>query len=203
MIQFKTRFRFCALAIAVAGIILCMIDCPRYWELYSYFTIQSNIMCIILFAWGLRKETPVAVRGLATVCITLTFLVYHFMLRPDTFTLSTLNNVKNISNLFAHYLVPICTWADYVLFDPKRRIRPAAPLSWLAYPLLYLAYIKLICRPLGLKFVMDGQVHNAPYFFLDSDILSTGQITLWCIAIGAGFLLLSYIFYIVDRIFPN
>ena len=88
-------------------------------------------------------------------------------------------------------------------FDPKRRIRPAAPITWLGYPLLYLAYIKLICRPLGLTFVVDGQVYNAPYFFLDSDILSTGQITLWCVAIGAGFLLMSYIFYVVDRIFPN
>ena len=136
MRQGKNIFRPIAFAISALCIVLTMFDCPRHSELFSYFTIQSNVMCLILMFWKLRKEPPAIFRGLATVCITLTFLVYHIMLRPAGFTIANMGNLKNISNLFAHYLVPACVWIDYLLFTPKGSMKVYYPLAWICYPLL-------------------------------------------------------------------
>ncbi len=199
----KNIFRPFAFAASVACIVLCMFDCPRHGELFSYFTIQSNVMCLILLSWNLRKEPPALLRGLATVCITLTFLVYHFMLRPESLTLDNLNNLKNLATSFAHYLVPACVWIDYLLFTPKGGMRLYYPLIWLCYPILYLAYIMLIYKPAGGTFIVEGEICNVPYFFLDIEVLGAGGVALWCIAIAAGFLIISCLFLLLDRLLSH
>lgn len=200
MKQGKNIFRPIAFAVSAVCIVLTMLDCPRHGELFSYFTIQSNVMCLILMFWKLRKEPPAIFQGLATVCITLTFLVYHIMLRPAGFTIANMGNLKNISNLFAHYLVPACVWIDYLLFTPKGGMKVYYPLAWICYPLLYLAYIKLIYRPMGGTFIVEGELSSVPYFFLDTEVLGIGGVALWCVAIAAVILLLSYLFLLLDKL---
>lgn len=199
----KRFFRPVAFAVSVACIVLTMIDCPRHKELFSYFTIQSNVMCLLLLFWGLRKEPHALFRGLATVCITLTFLVYHFMLRPADLTLDNLWNIKNMATAFAHYLVPACIWLDYLFFCPKGLMRLSYPIKWLCYPLLYLAYILMVYKPAGGTFIVDGKLCKVPYFFLDTELLGTGGVALWCIAIAAGFLVLSYLFLLLDKLLKH
>ena len=203
MIQVKRVFRPVFCAVSAACIVLTMIDCPRHKELFSYFTIQSNIFCLILLFWNLRKEPPALLRGLATVCITLTFLVYNFMLRPDDLTLDNLGNIKNMATTFAHYLVPACVWIDYLFFSPKGQMRFSYPLRWLVYPLLYLAYIMLVYRPLGGTFIVDGKLCSVPYFFLDAEVLGSGGVALWCVLIASGFLVLSYLFLLLDKLLSH
>lgn len=203
MSQGKNIFRPIAFAVSAACIVLTMFDCPRHGELFSYFTIQSNVMCLIMMFWKLRKEPPALFRGLAVVCITLTFLVYNFMLRPADFTIANMGNLKNISNLFAHYMVPACIWIDYLLFTPKGSMKWYYPIIWICYPVLYLAYIMLIYKPIGGTFIVEGEVCNVPYFFLDTEVLGIGGVTLWCLAIAAVILLLSYLFLLLDKILSH
>lgn len=196
----KNIFRPIAFAVSAVCITLTMIDCPRHVELFSYFTIQSNVMCLILLFWNLRKEPPALLRGLATVCITLTFLVYHFMLRPADLTLDNLGNIKNMATTFAHYLVPACIWIDYLFFTQKGLMRLSYPFKWLCYPLLYLAYIMLVYKPLGGTFIVDGKLCKVPYFFFDAEVLGTGGVAFWCLILAAGFLTLSYLFLLLDKL---
>jgi len=203
MRQGKNIFRPIAFAVSTACIVLTMLDCPRHGELFSYFTIQSNVMCLIMMAWKLKKEPPALFRGLAVVCISLTFLVYNFMLRPADFTIANMGNLKNISNLFAHYMVPAFVWIDYLLFTPKGGMKWYYPLIWICYPLLYLAYIMLIYKPMGGTFIVEGEVCKVPYFFLDTEILGIGGVTLWCLAIAAVILLLSYLFLLLDKLLSH
>ena len=203
MRQGKNIFRPIAFAVSTACIVLTMLDCPRHGELFSYFTIQSNVMCLIMMAWKLKKEPPALFRGLAVVCISLTFLVYNFMLRPADFTIANMGNLKNISNLFAHYMVPAFVWIDYLLFTTKGGIKWYYPLIWICYPLLYLAYIMLIYKPIGGTFIVEGEVCKVPYFFLDTEILGIGGVTLWCLAIAAVILLLSYLFLLLDKLLSH
>jgi len=200
MTKGKNIFRPIAFAVSAGCIVLTMIDCPRHKELFSYFTIQSNVMCLIVLFWNLRKEPPALMRGLATVCITLTFLVYHFMLRPDSLALNNLGNIKNMATTFAHYLVPACVWIDYLFFSPKGQMRLSYPLKWLCYPLLYLAYILLVYKPLGGTFIVDGKLCRVPYFFFDVDVLGAGGVAVWCLILAAGFLALSYLFLLLDKL---
>ena len=203
MRQGKNIFRPIAFAVSTACIVLTMLDCPRHGELFSYFTIQSNVMCLIMMAWKLKKEPPALFRGLAVVCISLTFLVYNFMLRPADFTIANMGNLKNISNLFAHYMVPAFVWIDYLLFTPKGGMKWYYPLIWICYPLLYLAYIMLIYKPMGGTFIVEGEVCKVPYFFLDTEILGIGGVTVWCLAIAAVILLLSYLFLLLDKLLSH
>ena len=196
----KRFFRPFAFTVSAVCIVLTMIDCPRYKELFSYFTIQSNVMCLILLFWNLRKEPPALLRGLATVCITLTFLVYHALLRPDSLTLDNLMNIKNLATTFAHYLVPACIWIDYLFFTQKGLMRLSYPFKWLCYPLLYLAYILLVYKPLGGTFIVDGQLCKVPYFFLDVEVLGTGGAAFWCMILAIGFLILAYLFLLLDKL---
>ena len=200
MRQGKNIFRPIAFAVSVICIVLTMIDCPRHKELFSYFTIQSNVMCLILLFWNLRKEPPALFRGLATVCITLTFLVYNFLLRPGSLTIYNLGNIKNMATTFAHYLVPACVWADYLFFSQKGLMRLSYPLKWLCYPLLYLAYILLVYKPSGGTFIVDGKICSVPYFFLDAEVMGAGGVAVWCIVLAAGFLALSYLFLLLDKL---
>ncbi len=203
MRQGKNIFRPIAFAVSTACIVLTMLDCPRHGELFSYFTIQSNVICLIMMTWKLKKEPPALFRGLAVVCISLTFLVYNFMLRPADFTIANMGNLKNISNLFAHYMVPAFVWIDYLLYTPKGGMKWYYPLIWLCYPLLYLAYIMLIYKPMGGTFIVEGEVCKVPYFFLDTEILGIGGVTLWCLAIAAVILLLSYLFLLLDKLLSH
>ncbi len=203
MRQGKNIFRPIAFAVSTACIVLTMLDCPRHGELFSYFTIQSNVMCLIMMAWKLKKEPPALFRGLAIVCISLTFLVYNFMLRPADFTIANMGNLKNISNLFAHYMVPAFVWIDYLLYTPKGGMKWYYPLIWLCYPVLYLAYIMLVYKPIGGTFIVEGEVCKVPYFFLDTEILGIGGVTLWCLAIAAVILLLSYLFLLLDKLLSH
>ena len=203
MRQGKNIFRPIAFAVSAACIVLTMLDCPRHGELFSYFTIQSNVICLIMMAWKLKKEPPALFRGLAVVCISLTFLVYNFMLRPADFTIANMGNLKNISNLFAHYMVPAFVWIDYLLYTPKGGMKWYYPLIWLCYPLLYLAYIMLVYKPIGGTFIVEGEVCKVPYFFLDTEILGIGGVTLWCLAIAAVILLLSYLILLLDKLLSH
>ena len=200
MKQGKNIVRPLAFAISAACIVLTMLDCPRYVELFSYFTIQSNVMCLILLFWKLRKEPPAMFQGLAVVCIPLTCLCYHFLLRPEDLTIADMGNLKNISNLFAHYLVPACVWIDYLFFTPKGLMRLSYPFKWLCYPLLYLAYILLVYKPLGGTFIVDGKLCKVPYFFFDAEVLGAGGVSFWCLILAAGFLALSYLFLLLDKL---
>ena len=74
------------------------------------------------------------------------------------------------------------------------------PFIWLCYPLLYLAYIMLFYNPIGGSFIIEGQLHKVPYFFLDIELMGSGGVTVWCIAIGVGFLILSYLFLLLDKL---
>ena len=196
----KNIFRPVAFAVSLACIILTMFDCPRHGELFSYFTIQSNVLCLIMMFWKLKKEPPALFRGLAIVCITLTFFCYHLMLRPADLTLNNLNNLKNIATTFAHYLVPACVLTDYLFYTPKGGMKWYYPLIWLCYPVLYLAYIMLIYKPIGGTFIVEGEVCSVPYFFLDIEVLGIGAVTVWCLAIAAVILALSYLFLLLDKL---
>ena len=73
--------------------------------------------------------------------ITVTFLVYHFLLSP---TSGDLNGLDYVRNLMVHYIVPIMTILDYIIFDIKGIYKIIDPLLWLLIPIIYFAVIILI-----------------------------------------------------------
>ena len=191
-------------ATGLSGLIINFLVGGNPLELASYYTIQSNILCtafiIVLLVRELFGKSSDGrrwrlVKCALTMCIMVTFLVYHFMLAPS-FAAEGMK-IQTSYNIMLHYIVPLGFFADWLLFDKKGEIGIKDPLWWAAIPVLYLVYT-FIYTSLGGRYQKGTQ--SAPYFFLDTAKYGVGGVLLWIAAITAGFFVLSYLFVGLDRL---
>lgn len=169
---------------------------------YRYYTLQSNLLCFVYSLAILileRKSTSSSwfatdFKGAVTMAITVTMLVYQFMLSDTPFSMGAGDGA--LQNLITHLLLPLMVIFDWLLFDEKGRFSNTAPIQWLGIPLLYFAYA-LIAAPLGVTY-SGGRRY--PYPFLDVDALGWIS-TLKTVAILVlAFLILGYMIWGVDRL---
>ena len=80
--------------------------------------------------WRPRAE------GAVVFCITVTFLIYHFIPRPEAFRMGNggKGSFYSVLNMVQHYIVPLMALLDWLLFCPKGRWRRYAPALLAAYP---------------------------------------------------------------------
>ncbi|MCX7027103.1 MAG: Pr6Pr family membrane protein [Spirochaetes bacterium] len=174
---------------------------PGYeFNLFYYFTTQSNLFIIALFVLlTLGTLDQIAAEGrLGVVChirsgvqlaltfyITITFLIFALLLSKKTFSMGS---ASALAMILTHYIVPIMVIADWVLFLPHGEVRNRAAFAWLSYPLAYLAF-SLLRAEFGYPSFDRGSRY--PYFFIDADALGWGNMA-WIIpAFLAGFFLLG------------
>lgn len=109
---------------------------------FSYFTIITNILVFLTFIvsaiaenHGVNKKIS-AIRSAVTVYILLVGIAFSILL-------SGLDNVTFTivpwDNIVLHYIIPVAVLIDYLIDRPYRTEFNKA-LSWLAFPLAYLAY---------------------------------------------------------------
>lgn len=195
---------------AAAGILLQTLSSEHVGTMLSFYTIQSNIICFVVFAalvWrdgtGKRLQPRLysLIKGSATVCIMLTFIIYHFLLRPVLFTMDIGNMyTSSLSNTLVHYVVPLGVFTDYLVFDAKGKYRAGDPIFWAAIPFLYLTYTALYRLFGGHYQIGKGIVLDFPYFFLDYITYGWGSVLVWITAIIAGFLAVSYLIVGLDAL---
>ncbi|WP_297277470.1 Pr6Pr family membrane protein [uncultured Brachyspira sp.] len=168
-------------------------------ETLYYFTYQSNILVIIYFLIDIiniiknKKTFYPRFKGAVTMSITVTFLVYHFLLSP---TSGDLNGLDYVRNLMVHYIAPIMTILDYIIFDIKGIYKIIDPLLWLLIPIIYFAFI-LIKAKIGKPF-SDGSYY--PYFFVDIDKYGLKIVIRNVFFITLFFTVLGYIEYFIDKL---
>ena len=119
-----------------------------------YFTIISNLFCIVFFGClvvktvadirkdGLYGSTTFLthIRGEILISILLTMSVYHFILIPYALKINPYQTLKLVDIIF-HYIIPVFTLFDWVLFDEKGKFKWYDPLYWTIGPYLYLGFI--------------------------------------------------------------
>ncbi|GGS94060.1 hypothetical protein GCM10010156_60420 [Planobispora rosea] len=166
-----------------------------------YFTVQSTIMLVAYYAWLLWREVPSALlKGAVTLFISITGLVYHFVLMHGASPLGMLpdgrgDDVLDMGNLLLHYVTPIMAIADWLVFD--RTLRPAwtVPLLWLAYPAFYLVFA------LTRGALLDpGTERRYPYPFLNVDRLGYDGVALQAVLLTAFFAALGYVLVALHRL---
>ncbi len=129
----------------------------------SFFTIQSNLLAAgTLLLVVTRPEGPWLswLRGLATLCMVVTGIVFSVLLSglpADQLTAVPWDNTV------LHYLVPIWFALDWALGPPSPPVPFRSALLWLLYPMAYVAY-SLVRGPL---------VGWYPYPFLDPRTAAT------------------------------
>lgn len=170
------------------------------YKLLHYFTILSNVLVVLFFIFLIvnhyRNKEYLHIKGAITMSITITFLVFHFMLRPTMFNMiGTDYSPYSAANLLLHYVVPLMTILDWILFDTKGEYKAYDPLLWLIIPTAYYVF-STINGIFGYTFINGS---HYPYFFIDYDSLGLLGVLRYVLLILVAFIILGYIYYIIDR----
>lgn len=173
------------------------------------FTNVSN-----LFAWGyfvcavvwlVRRHAdrdavtfaPVA-KYTATMSLLVTMLIAHFMLFDAMFQ----DGHLVIHLVVLHYVVPLMTLLDWLLFDQKGQMPVWGPIAWMSLVAGYLVVVMVGVGVFGLY--MGGgttaDVTNYPYTFLDPGMSGVGGVAMFCAAMLVAFAVLGYVLYAIDRL---
>jgi len=141
-------------------------------SVFFFFTVQSNIFVIAMALLFLANEVMLLIakksfvnqvllhiKYVATVAITVTFLVFFTMLAP----LMGVDYLLSFNNFSLHAIVPILAIIDFILFDTdiqltykKSLIATIAPISYVIF-----VYVGSI-----FKLQYSDNLYY-PYFFLD------------------------------------
>ena len=181
-------------------------------DFYIYFTNISNYLCAGIMMAELiqtaRKQgdsfvtTAPRLRVISMLGLVLTFLVFNLLLANDPARDPALN--YKVECILCHIVLPILFVADWVIFYEHGKINWKLPLLSALFPLIYLVYVLLHAA----LWRFDSSVMNYagtdpviyPYFFLNPERVGIGGIILWVAALLAGFVVLGYLFMMVDRL---
>ena len=174
-IIYKVLVALCLLT----GILLNVINTTSITAILSYYTLQSNIICLAMFIeiiviMILYKEYRFSdiyyiLKGGITIAILITIITYQVALVPNNFHMDvvyTTNTDRYWANLFVHIISPIMVIGDYILFDEKGNFKLYYPFIWLCIPLYYVLYVYTYSAKGG-HFYGIGGSRKFAYIFLD------------------------------------
>ncbi len=201
---------FTVLCFAAIVLDLGVFDGRANWYILNYYTLLSNIACLVFFslsfcagvgalrsgvrdfAWCPRGE------GAIVFCIAVTGIIYAVMLAPADMAEG---KFLTFQNLILHYVGPAMVLLDWLLFTPRGRVRSSDPLLWLLAPLSYFGYILV-------RSTFAGDIGTSgsrfPYGFIDPAVQGGWGAMFWGVGqIALGMAALGYIFYTIDWLFAR
>ncbi len=128
-------------------------------------------------------------RFLITMSILLTGLVAHFMLRG---MFDGMDAIVKAGLTLLHYVVPIGTLLDWLLFDAKGKATWKMPLFATLFPGVYVLVSMIAAQ------FLTGE-NKYPYPFLNVDTLGAGTVVLNIILLSAAFLTVGYLGVAADH----
>ncbi len=200
-------FRITALTLCISGIFrhLSFTDISHNHHMFSFFTIQSNLLCTILFFFFVSdtfiemltgstypyRYNHSYLRGVCLSSIFVTFLIFQFVLKRTAFSMySGVNGKISTNDIFVHYIVPFLTLSDWIFFQPKGQWNWHQPLQWLIMPFCYF----------NLTMIRGLFITNSyPYFFLDINTAGIGKFLFYSFILLLIYTILSFIFTAADR----
>ncbi|WP_308160840.1 Pr6Pr family membrane protein [Cellulomonas sp. GbtcB1] len=166
----------------------------RLVRLFSYFTIQSNLL--VLVASALHAARPartgrvMAVLHLdALLCIAVTGVVYHTVLADAGVDLTPSGD---LANFLLHTVTPVGTWVVWLLVGPRPRFGGATVAWSVLYPLAWIAY----------TFVRGAATGWYPYPFLDAGALGLATAARNTALVAVAFLVLALLVRLLERVLP-
>lgn len=168
----------------------------RGLNLFSYFTVQSNLIAavtLLIGAYTLLTRTRLGrwfslLRGAAVLYMLVTGLVYALLLQHNPDAHAALG--FNLGNFMLHQFVPVFMVAQWLWWRPAHRITGRQSLLWLAFPVVWLGYTFLHAAIGGWY----------PYPFLDPSLAGGAWgVAAYVAGITAGFVLLGFAVAWVSR----
>lgn len=178
----------------------------------KFYTTLSGLICFLYFLVAAvngiihrlqKKELPDSLfwlpraKGAVTICITVTFLVYHFLVYDGP--LYTID--YDIYNFLPHYVVPLMVIFHWIIFDQKGVYKKFDPLFWLAIPIAYFSWANVMAILHQTTPYWDDKFY--PYGFMDLTLHPLPQVILTIIALLIFFIGLGYLLYFADQRLGN
>ena len=193
---------FIVLAAMVGILLQCEVGTSEF-SLTSFrmFTTLSNLAVAVFFAVYIAINTSAKriatanetviryFKFLITMSIILTGLVAHFMLR-SMFT--NMAAIVKAGLTLLHYVVPISTFLDWILFDEKGKTTKKMPLFAALFPIVYVT-ISMIAA----QFLQGDSKY--PYPFLNVDALGGGMVSLNIVLLTVAFLVVGFLGVWIDH----
>lgn len=205
-------YRLLVIASLLGGIILNLYHTISIVSILSYFTLQINIMCLVVFivfeiadiAKRNYREHEIyyVVKGALTISVLIMIVVYQISLAPNNFQMDSLQrSIQNgkLANLLVHEVSPILVIVDYILFDDKAKFKFYYPIIWLFVPLNYVFYVYAYSAGGG-NFYNIGGSREFAYFFLDYKQIGYEAVIRWIIIITIVILLMGYLLILIDKL---
>jgi len=177
-----------------------------------YYTLMSNIWCLIYFTLRMIYDNKPKLRQskfasfimsihtkyAVTMSITLTFLVFHFILSSGFANELNGFNPHSLNNYILHYIIPLMTIVDFLIFDRNSpKLSWFDPVIWMVIPLAYFLFI-VVRAPIAGNIGMTSSPY--PYPFIDFTIQPPSSVFLNILVIFVIFLLLGYVLLFLDLI---
>lgn len=147
---------------------------------FTYFTNQSNLFVDIALLIALimdvmvykgkkeeRNDWVYFLKFLATISITLTFLVYMLILAPTSqggFFNAYFRNYAG--SFFVHFVGPVLAIADFIIFDYRYISKKIHILYGITPPLCYVLYVVISGQFFNVRWGDDNDM-LAPYNFMN------------------------------------
>lgn len=209
-IKFIYRLLFVIISGICVGIHFNMNDQYYNAHSFSYFTVQSNIFCLVMMCILLIKEIDnesisnfnTYFWGMSLSAIVCTCFIYTF---ADSVTTKPLlpDNIFSIpfTSLLSHYVVPFMFVIDWLLFHPKGNFKWRYIAGWLLFPIIY--FIGFILRCLCNSNVAFIHVNKYPYFFLNYESLGLDIFFGYIVLILAIMIFINTLIIISDKFLYN
>ncbi len=191
---------------AISGILLqCEIGTNNF-SLISFrmFTTLSNLaVAIFYFTYvvsEIRKPNSAInsikfkyFKFLITMSIMLTGLVAHFMLKG---LFDEMDYIVKASLVLLHYVVPIATFLDWLLFDIKGKTTKLMPLFSAIFPIVY-----VIVSLISAQYISGEGKY--PYPFLDVDTLGIKVVLINIVLLSIAYFVVGYLGVYIDHKLNN
>ena len=172
----KILIKAALIIIGVLGIVLTALSTAFMGgaSVFFFFTVQSNIFIMLMALIFLINEVVVLITNksfvnqtllhikyVATVAITVTFLVFFTMLAQ----LMGVDYLLSFKNFSLHAIVPILAIVDFFLFDKDIKLTYKSSLLATISPICYVIFVYI-----GAIFKLEYSENlHYPYFFLNID----------------------------------
>lgn len=178
-------------------------------SVFLFFTVQSNIFIILMALITLAFEIISLVKNkpyvnqillyfkfVATIAITITFIVFFTMLAP----LMGIDYLLSFSNFSLHTIVPILAITDFIIYDVDINLTYPKSLIGAAMPVYYVGFV-YVGVPLNFQY---SENLKFPYFFLDYEtngfFFEKGfGVIIWIILLLAGIFGLCALFCFIIK----
>ncbi|MDO9486666.1 MAG: Pr6Pr family membrane protein [Actinomycetota bacterium] len=163
----------------------------RALDYFSYFTIWSNILVVIVatMLWRNPSRRDGVFRVLrmdSLIMITVTGLIFAIVLAPD----AQLEGWQYLSNTLEHYITPVLTVLVFLLIGPRGLFRLATVFLALIIPFIWVTY----------TLIRGAFIDSYPYGFIDVGVHGYGTVTLNLIGVVIFGIILGLVFLGIDNL---